>query len=179
MPGFFIALLNKHMAKKASKYIQIDLPISALHNPDRYCGMNRVLQLKSSWEISFLKFLDSSPSVLGYKYEETPLVYQSPIDKREHRYYVDFYLRYYSIDRKVKESLIEIKPAWEAQAALTGKVEFKTQVSEKEQREVLQTAAVNHQKWKAAMEYCKRNNMKFVILTEHDICYHPKFKPNL
>lgn len=181
MPGFFITLLNKHMAKRASQYIQFDLPVSALHNPEKYTGRNRILQIKSSWEASFLKFLDSNPSVLGFHYEEVPLQYQSPIDKRDHRYWVDFWLRYYSIDKKIKESLIEIKPAWEAQAALTGKVEFKSQVSEKEQREVLETAAINRAKFQSAMEYCKRNNMKFVIITEYDLILSgsKKFKPNL
>jgi hypothetical protein len=158
------------------KFMQGEFPVASLHHPEKYTGRNRIIQFKSSYEFTFMKYLDTNPNVLGFHYEETPIIYKSPIDGgREHRYWVDYYMKYLNVEQKVKEAIIEIKPYWET----LDKAPIKPTQSDEVKKQILETFMINRAKWGAAWEYAKRNEMKFILLTERDLLLSgsSKFKP--
>ena len=79
-------------------------------NPDKYIGKLDQIIFRSSWEFKFLKWLDSSPTVLAYASEPVGIPYLSPLDKRAHTYYVDFYVVTKDNSGNQQKWLIEIKP---------------------------------------------------------------------
>jgi len=85
------------------------------------------------------------------------------VDKRVHRYFVDFYMKIKETSGNTKKYLVEIKPE-----KFTRPPEKPKRVTKKFIDEVFQYG-VNDAKWRAAFEYCEDRNMKFIILTEKDL----------
>ena len=79
-------------------------------NRTKYKGDPDKIIYRSLWELRFMRYLDSTPSILKWSSEEVVVPYRSPIDGRRHRYFPDFWIRVKTSDGSVKESLIEIKP---------------------------------------------------------------------
>ena len=129
-------------------------------NYKKYKGDHTKIIYRSGWELSFMKYLDRQPEVLRWSSEEIIIPYRSPIDKKVHRYFPDFWIQIRN-SQGIKEGiLIEIKP--KAQTITPRK---KTRVTKRYLKEVY-TYGVNEAKWKAAEEFCKNRGWKFQILTE-------------
>ena len=79
-------------------------------NPDKYVGDPTQIIFRSSWEFKFLKWCDSSPTIIAYSSEPVGILYYSPLDKRGHTYYVDFYIVTKDTDGNEQKWLIEVKP---------------------------------------------------------------------
>ena len=109
-----------------------------------------------------MTYLDKHPDVMGWASEEVIVPYRSPLDRRLHRYYVDFYVKR-KVNGKIKESLIEVKPK-----SQTVPPKVKKQKSRRYLNEVT-TWGVNQAKWKAAQEYCRDRGWDFKIMTEHEL----------
>jgi hypothetical protein len=111
-------------------------------------------------------YCDNNPNILKWSSEEIIIPYRSPIDKRIHRYFPDFWIQIKN-SKDIKEArLIEVKP--KAQTQIPKK---KTKVTRKYLKEIY-TYGVNEAKWKAAEEYCKDRGWKFQILTEDHLFNH-------
>jgi hypothetical protein len=87
----------------------------------------------------------------------------SPVDKKVHRYFVDFYIKVKSKNNTTEKYLIEIKPE-----KFTKPPEIPKKKTKRFIDEVFQYG-VNEAKWKAAFEFCTDRNMKFLVLTEKDL----------
>lgn len=110
-----------------------------------------------------MKWCDSSISVVEWGSETVIIPYISPIDNKVHRYFVDFYIKVKTKTNSIEKYLIEIKPE-----KFTKPPEIPKKKTKRFIDEVFQYG-VNDAKWKAAFEFCKDRNMKFIILTEKDL----------
>ena len=106
-----------------------------------------------------MNWCDNNPSVLKYGSEELVVNYQSPVDGRMHRYFVDFIILVKTRQGELKRYAVEIKP--EAQT-----LPPKPQRNKKRMLEESMTYQVNQAKWKAADAFCNRRGMDFIVLTE-------------
>ncbi len=62
-------------------------------NISKYVGDSNDIIFRSSWELRFMKWCDSNPSIIEWGSEIAVIPYVSPVDKRIHRYFVDFYIK--------------------------------------------------------------------------------------
>ena len=76
-------------------------------NPKKYRGDPSKIVFRSSWERLFMEWLDLNPDVISFQSEEFYIPYISPVDNRQHRYFVDFKVKF----ANGTTILIEIKPA--------------------------------------------------------------------
>ena len=134
-----------------------------INNPTKYRGDINNVVYRSLWELKFMKWCDINPNVTEWGSETVIVPYISPLDKKIHRYFVDFYIKVKSKDGKVQKYLIEIKPERFTKPPAIPQKKTKRFVDE-----VFQYG-VNEAKWKAAFEFCSDRNMKFMILTEKDL----------
>ena len=138
-------------------------------NRSKYKGDHTAITYRSLWELRFMRYLDTTPSVLKWSSEEIVIPYRSPIDGRRHRYFPDFWVRVKTSEGVVKESLIEVKPKAQCKPPVKNP-KRKTRRWFKE----VETWGVNQAKWKSANEFCLDNGMEFKILTEDHL--NPKYK---
>lgn len=132
-------------------------------NPSKYKGDVTNIVYRSLWELRFMKWCDLNSSVQEWGSEIVIVPYVSPIDKKVHRYFVDFYVKIKNKKGLVEKYLIEIKPE-----RFTKPPQIPARKTKKFIDEVFQYG-VNEAKWKAAFEFCADRNMKFMILTEKDL----------
>ena len=132
-------------------------------NPSKYRGDSQDVTYRSSWELKFMKWCDTNPSVLEWGSETIIIPYISPVDNRVHRYFVDFYIKVQDRNGKINRYLVEIKPA-----KFTKPPEIPARKTRRFVQEVFQYGT-NQAKWKAADEYCIERSMKFLVLTEVDL----------
>lgn len=129
-------------------------------NPKKYRGDPSKIVFRSSWERLFMEWLDLNPDVSLWESEEFYITYISPVDNRQHRYFVDFKVKF----ANGSTLLIEIKPAHQTKKPVPRKGK-KVALLESEVR----TYAVNYAKWKAAEKYAAERGMKFAVFTEHTL----------
>jgi hypothetical protein len=106
---------------------------------------------------------DKNDNVLEWGSEEIIIPYISPVDRKVHRYFPDFYVRARTRDGRIQKYIIEVKPKSQCSEPKRQK-----KVTRKYLTEVT-TYAVNQAKWKAAREYCADRRMEFLILTEVEL----------
>lgn len=131
-------------------------------HPGKYKGDPTNIIYRSGWEKKFMLWCDQNVNVVEWGSEEVIVPYRSPLDRRVHRYFPDFYVKSKNRDGGCSKRLIEIKPYAQTTPPKRGR---KTKRLLKE----IATWGVNKAKWKAASEYCKDRGMEFVILTEHEL----------
>jgi len=110
-----------------------------------------------------MKWCDQNPAVQEWGSETIIVPYISPLDRKMHRYFVDFYIKIKNKHGIVQKYLVEIKPERFTKPPVIPERKTKRFVDE-----VFQWG-VNEAKWKAAFEFCKDRNMTFMILTEKDL----------
>ena len=69
----------------------------APQNPEKYKGNAKNIIYRSMWELRFMKYCDSNPSILEWSSEEIVIPYRS-LDNKIHRYYPDFWIKYKNAD---------------------------------------------------------------------------------
>lgn len=123
-------------------------------NPQKYVGnVGRVL-FRSSWELTFFKWLDQNDAVVRWGSEELAIPYISPLDNRPHRYFPDIIIMYQHKDGSIKKEIVEIKPY--AQSVATPRMSDRDR----------QALIVNEAKWKAAAIWAESQGAKFRVITE-------------
>ena len=124
-------------------------------NPQKYVGKNASkIFFRSSWELAFMKWLDSNNAVLRWGSEELCIPYVSPLDGKVHKYYPDMIIMYLNTAGAVCKEIIEIKPHAQSVA--------KPKMSDHDARAFV----VNKAKWEYAADWAERNGAKFRIITE-------------
>lgn len=135
--------------------------IYKIKNPQKYKGDTDNVVYRSGWEMNVMNWCDTNSSVVEWSSEEVIIPYLCETDKRMHRYFVDFYVKY----RNGRVVLIEVKPAKETlppKGAGRG-------ASRKRYLTEGMTYIKNVSKWKAANEYCKDRGWHFEIWTENEL----------
>jgi len=132
-------------------------------NPEKYRGDINNIVYRSLWELRFMKWCDLNDSVQEWGSETVIVPYISPVDRKIHRYFVDFYIKIKNKTGTIQKYLIEIKPE-----RFTKPPAIPQRKTKKFIDEVFQYG-VNEAKWKAAFEFCQDRNMKFMVLTEKDL----------
>lgn len=132
-------------------------------NPTKYLGDPTNIIYRSLWERRVMVHLDENPGVVKWSSEEVVIPYLSPVDNRWHRYFPDFYVQSKNKDGMLESRILEVKPKSQAVAPKAKKRVTKQYIQE------VMTYGINEAKWKAATEYCKDRNWKFVVLTEDDL----------
>jgi len=128
-------------------------------HPTKYKGNPTNIIFRSKWEADVFRFCDMNPDIVKWSSEEIVIPYVSPLDGRVHRYFPDIWIQ--KTDKSC--AIIEIKPF---------KQTLEPEIPKKKTRAFLNEAAtyvVNQAKWKAASEYCKDRNWKFILMTENEI----------
>ena len=136
-------------------------------NRAKYKGDHTAITYRSLWELRFMRYLDTTASVLKWSSEEIVIPYRSPIDGRRHRYFPDFWVRVKTSEGLVKESLIEVKP--KAQCSPPKGAPPKDRRKRGRFIREVKTWGVNEAKWKAAKAYCDDRKWGWKILTEDDL----------
>jgi len=134
-------------------------------NPEKYIGNPSQIIFRSSWEFKFLKWCDASPTILKYSSEPVGIPYYSPLDKRGHIYYVDFYIVTKDTDGKEKAWLIEVKPNKYTKPPVAPK-----RMTDKQTANYMYAAKqfiLNQAKFEAAREFASIRGLQFGIITEN------------
>jgi hypothetical protein len=134
-------------------------------NPDKYIGDPTSVIFRSSWEFKFLKWCDSSPTVLKYASEPVGISYYSPLDKRGHTYYVDFYIETVGPTGEAQKWLIEVKPN-----KYVSPPKAPERMTNKQTANYVYAAKqyiVNQAKFEAAKDFAAQRGLKFGIITEN------------
>lgn len=130
-------------------------------NPHKYNGNPTTIEYRSGWEMRFMSYLDKHPEILKWSSEEVVVPYRSPIDRKIHRYFVDFV--YTNIRNETV--MVEIKPLVQCSPPVLAEGK---RMSPSHKKKII-TYAINESKWKAAKAYCADRGWKFMIMTEKDL----------
>jgi hypothetical protein len=134
-------------------------------NEEKYIGKLDKVYYRSSWELQYMRWLDINKSVLKWSSEEIIIPYIKPTDNKPHRYYPDFYQEVITRTGP-KKFLIEIKPMKDTELA---KSKTNTPKAQRRLAESAITMEINRAKWEAAKEFCIKNNITFMVLTEKEL----------
>lgn len=126
-------------------------------HPEKYIG-NKTPTYRSSWEWSFMNFCDTHPSIQKWASEAISIPYRDPLTNRNTIYVPDFFIQYVDKAGKMIVELIEVKPRNQTTLESVGKSKYNQAQFVK-----------NQAKWQAAGIWCKRQGIKFRILTEGDL----------
>ena len=129
-------------------------------NYKKYKGDPTKIYYRSLWERRFMVYCDNNPNIVEWGSEEIIIPYKSPVDKRVHRYFPDFYIKYVNSKGQAIREIIEVKPKSQCKPPPVPKRQTR-----KFKQKVL-TYIINQAKFKAAEEFCKDRKMGFHILTE-------------
>lgn len=134
--------------------------------PTKYMGNPTKIVYRSLWERRFMKYCDLSETVVRWGSEEVVIPYISPIDRKPHRYYVDFIVDMKTTAGAVKTMLIEVKPKKQCREPKKPKRNSRSYINE------VHTWVVNGAKWKAATAAAAQRGWEFKVLTEDDLFKH-------
>ena len=132
-------------------------------NPTKYIGNQKPIY-RSGWELKFFRWADMNENILKWGSENVIIPYVNPLDGRVHRYFVDNFIVFKDNNGNHNKFLIEIKPSKQTQRPVRTKYK-KNKTMIYEQKMYVQNTA----KWKAANEWAKKKNCKFLILTEKEL----------
>lgn len=132
-------------------------------NPRKYDGDASNCIYRSSWERAAFVFCDTTPSILKWSSEEEVIPYISPLDGKQHRYFMDLKVWTRTKDGGVAITLIEIKPLAQTKPPKRGR-----KAEDKFLKEVARWK-VNEAKWKFTEEYCRAKGWNFIIWTEDQL----------
>ena len=132
-------------------------------NYKKYKGDPTQIFYRSLWERRFMVYCDNTPAIIEWGSEEVIIPYRSPIDKKVHRYFPDFYIKYVNSKGQSVRELIEVKPKKQCSPPKQPKRQTRRYLQE------CATYMINQAKWKAAEEFCADRRMGFRILTEEHL----------
>jgi len=132
-------------------------------HPEKWINPNNIIA-RSNLEMKFFRKCDNNSNILLIGSEEVVIPYIS-IDERQHKYYIDLYLKTKDTKGIIQEYIVEIKPDKFTKTPKLPKSGRRTKGYLMECKNWL----VNSCKWKAATEFAKLHNMKFIFLTEKDL----------
>ena len=131
--------------------------------PRKYKGDPTNIVYRSLWERKFMVYCDKNQNILEWASEEIAIPYRSTIDNRVHRYFPDFYMKVKETNGKIKNYVIEVKPAKQTKPPKKPKRQTKGYI-----REAYEYAR-NQAKWKMAKEFCADRQWEFKVVTEKEL----------
>jgi len=131
-------------------------------NSPKYKGTIPIFY-RSRNELQLMRFFDENSKIIEWTSESVVIPYIKPVDGKIHRYYVDFSCVLKDGDGKIHKYLIEYKPFKQTVQPSKGKKSERTFLTEQ------LNFSTNSSKWSAAKQYCEKQKMKFLILTEKDL----------
>ena len=131
--------------------------------PRKYKGDPTNIIYRSLWERKFMVYCDKNQNILEWASEEIAIPYRSPIDNRVHRYFPDFYMKVKETNGRIKNYVIEVKPAKQTIPPKKPKRQTKGYI-----REAYEYAK-NQAKWKMAREFCADRQWEFKVVTEKEL----------
>ena len=131
--------------------------------PRKYKGDPTNIIYRSLWERKFMVYCDKNDNILEWASEEIAIPYRSPIDNRVHRYFPDFYMKVKETNGRIKNYVIEVKPAKQTIPPKKPKRQTKGYI-----REAYEYAR-NQAKWKMAKEFCAERQWEFKVVTEKEL----------
>jgi hypothetical protein len=131
-------------------------------NAEKYIGKHKP-KYRSGWEMTMMMFLDNNSSILQWASEPLYIPYIHPLTGKRANYIPDFLVIYENKHGQKKAELVEIKPKKQSL------IESRT-ASAKDRAIV----AINHAKWKAAAEFCRKSGMTFRVINEDHIFHKSK-----
>ena len=133
-------------------------------NPKKYKGDPTNVVYRSLWERKFMRYCDLNENVNQWQSEEFWIPYRSPLDGKTHRYFPDFFLKYRDKDGKMRNLVVEVKPAKDLKEPQTNPSR-----RTKSWAYSVKMWAINQAKWEAAKEWCADHNYEFRIFTEKEL----------
>jgi hypothetical protein len=153
-----------------------------VQHPEKYIGDPNLVIFRSSWEHSFCRWCDASPSVLRWSSEPVRIPYYDRVSKLDEckrlgldpnnpknwvvKYYnTDFWIEIDKGESITQKMFIEIKPSNQ----LVKPRPPAGNASLKEQRKfnnAAKTYLINEAKWAAMNAWAEKNNSKFYVFTE-------------
>jgi len=140
-------------------------------NPSKYRGNLNEIIYRSGWEENIFRSWDLNKNIIEWAAESVIIPYQSPIDKKIHRYYMDGWIKAKTIHNTVEQILIEIKPYAQCFPPQAQKRKTKQYI------ERVKTYLVNQAKWNATIKFCQKHKLKFAIMTEKGVLDWNNIKP--
>jgi hypothetical protein len=119
------------------------------------------INFRSSWEVSFARWLDYNENVTAWSNEKHAIPYYDPMQMKNRRYFPDFYAKIKNKNNKIIEYIIEIKPKKETRPPRKTKAQSKRTKLYQES-----TYITNSAKFEAAEKYCKKMGYIFKIVSE-------------
>ena len=108
-------------------------------------------------------YCDNNPNIIEWGSEEIIIPYRSPIDKKVHRYFTDFYIKYKDKNAKIVREIIEVKPKKYLSPPKEPKRRTKRYITE------VSNYIINQAKFEAAENFCNERKLSFRILTEEHL----------
>lgn len=133
-------------------------------NTIKYVGDITQIIYRSSWERKFCVYCDASAKVLKWASEPFEIKYASPIDKRIHEYFVDFYIKIEQPNGMIEEYIIEVKPKIQLRKPEPPKKNTLKMV--KIYNAQVKTYLINVAKFAAAKAFAAKRGYKFLVVTE-------------
>jgi hypothetical protein len=130
-----------------------------IKNPQKYVGKGTP-RYRSGWEHAFMRFCDTNDNVLQWASESLVIPYRHPLTGKMTNYIPDFLITYKTRGNTVIAEVIEIKP--KKQSVIESKMSSRDRA----------VVAINYAKWDAATKWCKRNGLRFRVITEHDMFHN-------
>ncbi len=126
-------------------------------NSEKYVGKKNPTY-RSSWELTFMRFCDTHPSIQKWASEAIAIPYRCPLTGRQTIYVPDFFIQYIDKNNRINTELIEVKPRSQSVYEKVGR-------SKRNQIQYVKNVA----KWRAAQAWCKAQGIKFRVVNEQDI----------
>ena len=134
-------------------------------NPDKYIGPTPIIY-RSSWERKFCIMCDTRQDVIKWSSEPVVINYIWSFDKKEHKYYPDFYMKTKN-EKGEEEFLVEIKP--EAQITKPKPPTKNSQKALKSYKFLAEQYIKNRDKYKYAKAWAENRGWRFIVLTEKSL----------
>ena len=147
----------------SSKYQNFKSAYFNPNHPEKYKGTFPIIY-RSSLELKSLRWCDGASHVTNWTSESYVVPYQSPLDGRIHKYFIDNSITLKDKTGVEHRFLVEIKPLRMTKPPTESrKKSTATLLYEKT------NWVKNRAKWSAAEQFAAKKNMKFIILTEDDL----------
>jgi hypothetical protein len=104
-----------------------------------------------------MRMCDGNPAILQWANESIHISYRNPFTNKNTIYIPDFFVTYVDANNQTHAEIWEVKPHKET-----------TLEAAKSKRDQAY-AVLNAAKWQACQAWCKAHNVKFRIITEHDL----------
>ena len=140
-------------------------------HPDKYIGDPHNIIFRSSWEFSFCKYCDTNDKIIKWSSEPLQIPYYNPLDKKEHIYNVDFYMRVLKDDGEEADWIVEIKPESQYKKPVITPPETLAKLKAYNQK--MQIWITNQAKFKAAKEWATKRSYNFGVIDENFLFKSP------